>query len=111
MPETVPGKALLVIVTGTGFAKDAVIHVPPTIRTEELEQISRFLTKRLYGTRMDSVADMITSELESEMADSAGITFFQQEVEQAVVDEPWVEVFHAVLPDAMHQVVVYVIDL
>ena len=65
----VPGKALLVIVTGTGFAKDAVIHVPPTIRTEELEQISRFLTKRLYGTRMDTVADMITSELESEMAD------------------------------------------
>ena len=65
----VPGKALLVIVTGTGFAKDAVIHVPVGIRTEELEQISRFLTKRLYGRRMDMVAEMIVSELEPEMAD------------------------------------------
>ena len=65
----VPGKALLVIVTGTGFAKDAVVHVPPSVRSEELEQISKFLTKRLYGTRMDMVADRITSELEAEMAD------------------------------------------
>ena len=65
----VPGKALMVVVTGTGFAKDAVIHVPASVRTEELEQISRFLTGRLYGVRMDMVSDRITSELEAEMAD------------------------------------------
>ena len=65
----VPGKALMVIVTGTGFAKDTVIHVPPSVRSDELEQISRFLTRRLYGTRMDMVPDRINSQLVEEMAD------------------------------------------
>ena len=64
-----PGKALLVVVTSTGFAKDAVIRTAQDVSTEDLEKISRLITKRLQGSRMDQVADRIKNELLPELAD------------------------------------------
>jgi len=63
------GKALIVVVTDTGFAKDMIIRVGDRMSTSELEQISRLLTERLRGCRMDMVSDRIAAELSSELAD------------------------------------------
>lgn len=63
------GKALLVVVTETGFAKDAIIRVPENMSPKELEQISHLLTNRLKGLRVDQCGDAIMSELTEELLD------------------------------------------
>lgn len=73
------GRALLVVVTDTGFARDAVIRVPGYMRVDELEKLSRMLTARLYDCRMDAVGDKILSELGAEMNERKG--FLTQVVE------------------------------
>ena len=62
------GKALVVVVTDTGFARDAVIRVADRMTTTELEQISRLLTDRLRGCRMDLVSERIAEELNEELS-------------------------------------------
>ncbi len=61
------GRALLVVVTDTGFARDAIIHVPNYMRADELEQLSRLLTARLFDCRMDMVGDRILMELSADL--------------------------------------------
>lgn len=61
------GRALLVVVTDTGFARDAVIRVPEHLHADELEKLSRLLTSRLYDCRMDLVAEKIQNELGAEL--------------------------------------------
>ncbi len=62
-----PGKALLVVVTSTGFAKDAVVRISPQVSSDDLERISRMITDRLYGSRMDQVGEKIRSELTGDL--------------------------------------------
>lgn len=73
------GRALLVVVTDTGFARDAVIRVPEYMRVDELEQLSRMLTARLYDCRMDMVGDRIMAELGTELRERR--SFLMQVVE------------------------------
>ena len=61
------GRALVVIVTTAGFARDAIIRVPEDIRTDELERISRLLTERFYDCRMDQIGDLISHEISGEL--------------------------------------------
>lgn len=61
------GRALVVIVTTAGFARDAIIRVPEDIRTDELERISRLLTERYYDCRMDHIGERIASEMSGEL--------------------------------------------
>lgn len=61
------GRALAVIVTDTGFARDAVIRVPEDMHASELEQLSRVLTSRFSGRRMDQVAEQIAAEMGEEL--------------------------------------------
>ena len=61
------GRALVVIVTTTGFARDAIIRVPEDIRADELERISRLLTERFYDCRMDQIGDLIAQEMSGEL--------------------------------------------
>ncbi len=61
------GRALVVIVTTTGFARDAIIRVPEDIRTGELERISRLLTERFYDCRMDHIGEQIAKEMSGEL--------------------------------------------
>ncbi len=61
------GRALVVIVTTTGFARDAIIRVPEDIQTGELESISRLLTERFYDCRMDQIGERIASEMSGEL--------------------------------------------
>lgn len=63
------GRALLVVVTDAGFARDAVIRIPDDMRADELEQLSRKLTGQYKGCRMDIVGDRIVSEMSAEMQD------------------------------------------
>ncbi len=61
------GRALLVIVTSAGFAKDAVIRVPEEIDSIELARISRMLTRRFSDCRLDRLGEMISQEMDGEL--------------------------------------------
>jgi heat-inducible transcriptional repressor len=61
------GRALLVVITNNGFAKDAVIRIPDDMRYEELERISNMLTKRYVNCRMDELGERIVHELGEEL--------------------------------------------
>ena len=63
------GRALVVIVTDTGFARDAVIRIPDNMTTDELERLSRMLTERFKDCRMDLVAERIATEMSKELYD------------------------------------------
>ena len=62
------GRALVVIVTTAGFARDAIIRVPDEITTVELEQISRMLTERFYDCRMDHIGERISRDMVGELS-------------------------------------------
>jgi len=57
------GRALLVVVTDTGFARDAIIRIPEYMQVDELEKLSKMLTAKLYDCRMDTVGERILTEL------------------------------------------------
>lgn len=62
----VEGKALMVVITDAGVAKDSVIRIPNGMTTDELERISRAITMRFYNSRMSTVMERLKSELGSE---------------------------------------------
>jgi heat-inducible transcriptional repressor len=61
------GRALAVIVTTAGFARDAVIRVPEDMSSAELERISHLLTEWFYDCRMDRIGERIVSEMNGEL--------------------------------------------
>lgn len=61
------GRALLIVVTDSGVAKDSVIRIPSGMSYDELEQVSRQLTQRFQNCRMTVLADSIISELGMEL--------------------------------------------
>ncbi len=62
------GRALAVIVTDTGFAREAVIRIPEDLKSDELERISSILTNRFRDMRMNVVSDRIANEMTGELA-------------------------------------------
>ena len=62
------GRALVVIVTTAGFARDAIIRVPEEITTSELERISHMMTEQFYDCRMDHIAERIAREMGGELS-------------------------------------------
>ena len=67
------GRALMIVVTESGFARESILEVPRSMTTEELEQLSRMLTKRLYGRRLDSISGLILGEMTDELLDRRGV--------------------------------------
>ncbi len=61
------GRALVVIVTTAGFARDAIIRVPDDMNSVELERISHILTERFYDCRMDHIGERISHEMSGEL--------------------------------------------
>ncbi len=61
------GRALTIIVTDAGFARDAVIRVPDDMGADELERISRMLNERYRDCRLDTVAERIVSDMGEEL--------------------------------------------
>ncbi|MEG1525189.1 MAG: heat-inducible transcriptional repressor HrcA [Clostridia bacterium] len=61
------GRALVVVITDTGFARDAVIRIPDDMQAEELERLSRILTMRFQDCRMDTIAERIMTEMGDEL--------------------------------------------
>ncbi len=61
------GRAIVVVVTTAGFARDAIIRVPVDISSDELERISRTLTERYYDCRMDHIGDLVAREMSGEL--------------------------------------------
>ena len=61
-------RALLVIVTDAGLARDFLIRVPGSFDEYQLEKLSRLLNARLSGYRLDEIAAMRLAELTGELA-------------------------------------------
>lgn len=61
------GKALAVVVTDAGVARDAVIDIPTDMTPDELENLSRTITQRCYNCRMTTVAERLTDEIAREL--------------------------------------------
>lgn len=61
------GRALIVVITDTGFARDAVIRIPEDMGYEELERVSSMLTKRFANCRMDEVGERMLTEMGDEL--------------------------------------------
>ncbi len=61
------GRALLVVVTDAGYARDAVIRVPADLTPDELESLSRSLTAQLYNCRMSNVSERLSEEFGKEL--------------------------------------------
>ena len=61
------GKALSVIVTDAGVARDAVIDIPKDMTPVELEELSRTITQRCYNCRMTMVAERMIHEIGAEL--------------------------------------------
>lgn len=61
------GRALTVIVTDAGFTRDTVIRIPDDMRYDELERLSRLLTDRLQGCRIDEVPERMTGIIGAEL--------------------------------------------
>ncbi|MBR0081594.1 MAG: heat-inducible transcription repressor HrcA [Clostridia bacterium] len=61
------GKALSVIVTDAGVARDAIIDIPKDMTPDELESLSRTITQRCYNCRMTTVSDRLMREVGAEL--------------------------------------------
>lgn len=61
------GRALLVVVTDTGFARDAVIRIPENMGASELERLSARFTEQLKDCRMDLVPERIAALMSSDL--------------------------------------------
>lgn len=61
------GKALSVIVTDAGVARDAIIDIPRDMTPDELESISRTITQRCYNCRMTTVSERLVHEIGAEL--------------------------------------------
>ena len=63
------GRALLVVVTDTGFARDAVIRIPDDMSASELERLSNRFTAALKDCRMDVVPERMAGLMNAELHD------------------------------------------
>ena len=61
------GKALSIIVTDAGVARDAIIDIPKDMTPDELETLSRTITQRCYNCRMTTVSELLMREIGAEL--------------------------------------------
>ena len=57
------GKALAVIVTDAGIARDSIVRVPRNIGDEQLERLSQILTRRLANRKLDEITGDLIPEI------------------------------------------------
>lgn len=62
-------RALVVIVTDAGLARDAMIRLPEGVGEDDLEKLSRTLNNRLAGHRLDEISTLNIKELMGDLAD------------------------------------------
>ncbi len=60
-------KALAVIVTDAGIARDTILYVPKGTSMGDLEKLSRMLTERYAGMKVEDAASTILEEMPGEM--------------------------------------------
>ena len=65
------GKALAVVVTDAGVSQNSVIDIPFDMGAEELDRISKAITRRFSGCRMSNVSSTIVRELGGDLSDRA----------------------------------------
>lgn len=57
------GAALLVVVTDAGIIKDSILHVPEGIEPDQLYRISRLITKKMSGKRLEEIQKSMVADL------------------------------------------------
>lgn len=64
------GKALVVIITNSGIARDTLIRIPKGISADRLHQLSNLLTESFYNCRIEDITinkfAVLTSQLDAE---------------------------------------------
>ncbi len=69
-----PGRALVVLVSGTGVVENRIIDVPVGLPASSLVEASNYLTSRLVGRRLSEAQDEIRKELETQRAELNELT-------------------------------------
>ncbi len=69
-----PGRALVVLVSGTGVVENRIIDVPVGLPASSLVEASNYLTSRLVGRRLSEAQEEIRKELETQRAELNELT-------------------------------------
>jgi len=69
-------KALVIIVTDAGITRDSIIWIPPGVSQDELERISKLMTRRFENHRLSDITLNKLPEFAYEMVESKG--FFEE---------------------------------
>ena len=69
-----PGRALVVLVSGSGVVENRIIDVPAGLPASSLVEASNYLTSRLVGRRLSEAQEDIRRELESQRAELNELT-------------------------------------
>lgn len=69
-----PGRALVVLVSGSGVVENRIIDVPVGLPASSLVEASNYLTSRLVGRRLSEAQEDIRRELETQRAELNELT-------------------------------------
>ncbi|MDJ0947187.1 MAG: heat-inducible transcriptional repressor HrcA [Kiloniellales bacterium] len=69
-----PGRALVVLVSGSGVVENRIIDVPVGLPASSLVEASNYLTSRLVGRRLSEAQEEIRRELETQRAELNELT-------------------------------------
>ncbi len=86
------GSALAVVITNTGVAKNSIINIPPSVKTEDLERISKLMTEKLEGHRLNDAVYTLLPMLRAEIGEQADAVSDMLTNIQKNMSEPDVEI-------------------
>jgi heat-inducible transcriptional repressor len=69
-----PGRALVVMVTGSGIVENRVIDVPVGLPPSSLVEATNYLSARLVGRSLGEAASQVRGEMEAQQAELDGLT-------------------------------------
>lgn len=89
------GTAMAVVVTNTGVTKNAMINIPESLTPEDVEKISRLITKKLDGHRLTEAIESVLPSIKAEIGEQADAVCEMLEAIERSMSETDVEVVGA----------------
>lgn len=65
------GTAMAVVVTDTGVTKNAMINIPESLSPEDIEKISKLITEKLDGFRLNEAIESVLPTIRAEVGEQA----------------------------------------
>lgn len=65
------GTAMAVVVTDTGVTKNAMIRIPESLSPDDVEKISKLITRKLDGYRLSEAVEKVLPQIRSEVGEQA----------------------------------------